>query len=95
MVLLGKTYAGLMVDVRATNAKLRARAAAVVAAVVGVPADEAHALLRQAGDDASTAILIGRTGLSAEAARRRLARHHNILRAALEAEFDADEAGAL
>ena len=41
MVRLGKTYSNLMVDVQATNAKLRARARRIVAEACGV--DEARA----------------------------------------------------
>ena len=37
MVQLGKTYGGLMVDLRATNAKLRDRATRIVAEIAGVP----------------------------------------------------------
>jgi N-acetylmuramic acid 6-phosphate etherase len=90
MVLLGKTYGGLMVDVQATNAKLRARAAAIVAEVVGVRTAEAQRLLRQADDEVKTAILMGSAGSSPREARERLSAHGNILRAALE----ADEVGA-
>lgn len=94
MVQLGKTYGGLMVDVQATNAKLRARATAVVAELAGVPTTQAQEMLHLAGEDARTAIVMGRTGLSAEAARSRLAAHANVLRAALEAQLKSDEAGA-
>jgi N-acetylmuramic acid 6-phosphate etherase len=86
MVLLGKTYGGLMVDVRATNAKLRARAASIVAAATGVPLADAHDLLLQAGDEVRTAIVMGATGRTPEAARARLMATKNALRAALESD---------
>lgn len=86
MVLLGKTYDGLMVDVQATNTKLRARAASIVAEVVGVPVMEAQTLLRQAGGDVKAAIVIGRTGLSLTEAQARLEAHGRELRPALESD---------
>jgi N-acetylmuramic acid 6-phosphate etherase len=86
MVLLGKTYGNLMVDVQATNDKLRARARGIVQAATGLDADEAATLLRQADGDAKVAILICRAGVSPEEARARLAAHDGALRAALEAE---------
>lgn len=86
MVLLGKTYGNLMVDVQATNDKLRARARGIVQAATGLDADEAAVLLRQADGDAKVAILISRAGVSPEEARTRLAAHDGALRAALEAE---------
>src|SRR6185295_5791734 len=41
-VLLGKTYGGLMVDVRPTNAKLWARAARILRLLSGLPEDRAE-----------------------------------------------------
>jgi N-acetylmuramic acid 6-phosphate etherase len=48
MVRLGKTVSNLMVDVRPTNEKLRARACRIVAAVRGCEAAEARPLLVRA-----------------------------------------------
>ena len=45
MIQLGKTYGGLMVDLRATNAKLRDRATRIVAEIAGVPREQARAAL--------------------------------------------------
>jgi len=85
MVLLGKTYGNLMVDVQATNAKLRARALAIVASATGVDAGAAETLLTAAGGEVKTAIVMGLTKSSPEEARTRLAAHGGVLRAALEA----------
>ena len=85
MIRLGKTYGNLMVDVRATNVKLRARALDIVRQAAGVSPDEAAALLREAGGDAKTAILIGRAHLTLQDARDVLSAHHGVLRAALDA----------
>src|SRR5262245_40318901 len=49
MVQLGKTFGNLMVDLRATNTKLRARSNRIVRTLTGVTAEEADALLQQCG----------------------------------------------
>ena len=50
MVKLGKTYGNLMVDLRATNEKLRVRSVRTVVAATGASeADEAHTRLDAAG----------------------------------------------
>ncbi|HZU12430.1 MAG TPA: N-acetylmuramic acid 6-phosphate etherase [Chloroflexota bacterium] len=72
MVLLGKTYGNLMVDLRASNAKLRDRAVRIVAAVTGLPPEEAARQLADAGGDAKTAIVAVLAGVTPEEARRRL-----------------------
>jgi len=56
MIRLGKTLGPYMVDVRATNAKLRRRAAGIVAAVAGVDAAAAAAALRDAGGEVRGAL---------------------------------------
>jgi N-acetylmuramic acid 6-phosphate etherase len=85
MVLLGKTYGNLMVDVQATNDKLRQRATKIVQQIAGVDQKEAEALLEQAGGETKTAIVAGRAHVTPEVARELLAAHSNILRDTLEA----------
>jgi N-acetylmuramic acid 6-phosphate etherase len=85
MVRLGKVYGNLMVDVRPTNRKLRARAARIVTSLTGVSGAASRGLLRRAGWRPKLAVLMHARGLSATAARRRLASHGDDLRAALEA----------
>jgi N-acetylglucosamine-6-phosphate deacetylase len=58
MVLLGKTYGNLMVDVRATNTKLRDRAARIVQAVTGVSPERAVEALETAGWNTKLASLV-------------------------------------
>jgi len=84
MVLLGKTYGNLMVDVRATNAKLQARAVAILRQVTGLDEARATALLGDCGGDVKAAIVAARAGVTPEAARERLAEAHGSLRTALE-----------
>lgn len=85
MVLLGKTFGNLMVDVQATNYKLRQRALSIVRQATGLDMEAAEVLLASAGDDVKTAILVERAHISPEEARTRLATHGNVLRAALDA----------
>jgi len=82
MVLLGKTYGNLMVDVQPKNTKLRRRAVRMVRQVTGLEEQSAEDLLRETGD-VKTAIVAGRAGLSPTEARIRLAEHGGNVRAAL------------
>lgn len=84
MILLGKTYGNLMVDVQPTNAKLRRRAVAIVAQATGLPEAEAAALVRASGDEVKTAIVAALAGIDPAAARARLAAAGGVVRAALE-----------
>lgn len=86
MVLLGKTFGNLMVDVRATNAKLHERALTILRQATGLPRDVCEERLVAADGDLKTAILSTRANLTADEARARLAQHGNVLRAALEDE---------
>jgi N-acetylmuramic acid 6-phosphate etherase len=84
MVLLGKTFGNLMVDVRATNQKLHQRARAILQQATGLSRAECEERLAAANGELKTAIVAARTHLSADEARERLSRHGNIVRAALE-----------
>ena len=84
MILLGKTFGNLMVDVRATNQKLHRRAVAIVRQATGVDEDAAEGLLSVSGGEVKTAIMLGRTGIEPELARKQLEAHAGVLRAALE-----------
>lgn len=72
MVRMGKVYDNLMVDLVATNRKLRARALRLVMQLA--PADESTAqqLLEGAGGSVKVAVLMGRAGIDASSARARL-----------------------
>src|SRR4029079_15834236 len=69
---LGKTFGNLMVDVVATNEKLRARARRGGALATGVPAEEADAALEAAGGEVKVAIVALLAALAPEDARARL-----------------------
>ena len=87
MVALGKTYGNLMVDVRATNLKLRERALSILMQATQLPRAQSEEALAAANGELKTAILALRAHLTPDAAREILARHDGALRAALE---DAD-----
>lgn len=83
MVRLGKTYGNIMIDLQASNDKLRVRAERVVAAVTGCEPQEVNAALASAGGSAKIATLMLLTDLSADAARSRLESTGGQLHAAL------------
>jgi N-acetylmuramic acid 6-phosphate etherase/N-acetylglucosamine-6-phosphate deacetylase len=83
MIRLGKTYGPYMVDLRATNAKLRRRAVRMVAALAAVPEDAATPALEAAGWQIKTAVVMLRLALDATASREKLAASGGSLRGAL------------
>ncbi|MFG2825742.1 N-acetylmuramic acid 6-phosphate etherase [Kitasatospora sp. NPDC048365] len=85
MVRLGKTYGNLMVDVRATNEKLRARCHRIVALATGAEDAAVAAALAATGGEVKDAILTLLAGVDAQAAARLLAAHGGRLREALRA----------
>ena len=80
MIRLGKTYGNLMVDLKATNAKLVDRGERIVMEVAGVDRAKARQALDAAAGQVRLAIVIAAKGGSAEAAEALLARHDNHLR---------------
>lgn len=83
MIRLGKTYGNLMVDVQATNTKLRDRARRIVEIACDVDADTATALLTRCRGDVKVAIVSALTGVSPDQARQRLQQANGVVRAAL------------
>jgi N-acetylmuramic acid 6-phosphate etherase len=69
MVLLGKTYGNLMVDLRATNSKLLNRSKRIVGTLTDLPFDEAENLLAKAGGDVKTAVVMHHRKVDATEAR--------------------------
>jgi N-acetylmuramic acid 6-phosphate etherase len=72
MVLVGKTYGNLMVDVRTGSAKLKDRAARIVATVTGLTPRRARALLPHARWNVKAAIVMQSAGVSYADALARL-----------------------
>ena len=83
MVRLGKTYGNLMVDVVASNAKLRNRARSAVVIATGAPEAEVDAALEASAGDVKVAIVSLLTGLDAADARARLDAAGGVVRRAL------------
>jgi len=83
MIRLGRVYDNVMVDVVATNAKLRSRALRLVRELAAVDADRASVLLDAAAGSVKTAIAMERCGIDASLARARLAAAGGFLRAIL------------
>jgi N-acetylmuramic acid 6-phosphate etherase len=84
MVLIGKTYGNWMVDLRATNVKLKARSVRIVSAIAGLDAELALEQLRQCDGEVKTAIVASIKKIPPSAARERLRQANGKLRAAME-----------
>src|SRR5438128_6535384 len=83
MVRLGKTYGNLMVDLRATNSKLRARTNRRVRTLTGLSVEEADSLLQQCGGESKTALVAHQAKLTPAEARARLQANGGQVRKAL------------
>ncbi|MEY9871502.1 N-acetylmuramic acid 6-phosphate etherase [Streptacidiphilus sp. MAP12-33] len=83
MIRLGKTYGNLMVDVRASNEKLRARCRRIVALATGAEGAVIEDALAATGGEVKNAILVVLGQVDAPTAARLLAEHHGRLRDAL------------
>ncbi|MDV2311133.1 N-acetylmuramic acid 6-phosphate etherase [Vibrio cholerae] len=84
MICLGKSYQNLMVDVRATNRKLIARAVRIVMQATDCQREEAEALLKESHNNAKLAILMHLTGMNYEQATAKLSQSDGFLRRAME-----------
>jgi len=94
MVQLGKVYGNLMVDLRPGSAKLQDRALRIIHAAGAVSREEAERLHQAAGGEVKTAIVMARSGLGAEPARKRLRVAGGQVRKALEDPPEPEEGGA-
>lgn len=89
MILSGKTYQNLMVDVRASNHKLLARAARIVMQATGCTEAQARAVLAKTDQQVKLAILVQLTGLEVEQAHQLLSRQGGFLRRAIDVSVSA------
>ena len=83
MVRLGKTFGNLMVDVQASNEKLRARARRAVAIATAAPEDEVADAIAAADGDTKVAIVSLLAGVDAQTARSRLTAARGVIREAV------------
>jgi N-acetylmuramic acid 6-phosphate etherase len=83
MVKMGRVYGGLMVHMRASNAKLRRRAEGMVRQIVDCSAEDAARFVAQADGDVKIAVLLG-FGLQADRTAALLQKHDGNLRLAID-----------
>ncbi|XJZ27047.1 N-acetylmuramic acid 6-phosphate etherase [Bacillota bacterium Lsc_1132] len=84
MILLGKAYENLMVDVRVSNEKLKERAIDIIRKVTDVSYETALEALEKADFQAKTAIVMIKTGKSKEEADKLLIKANGYVRKAIE-----------
>jgi len=84
MIRLGRTYSNFMVDVVATNAKLRGRVLQILVAATGIDEESGSRILTEAGGDLKTAIVAVLADLDAVTARIRLDEADGHVRQALD-----------
>lgn len=82
MVKLGRVYRGMMVNMRARNAKLKKRAERMVSHIVGCSIEDAVQFVAQADGDVKIAVLLG-FGVEKSDAAAALQRHDGNLRSAI------------
>jgi N-acetylmuramic acid 6-phosphate etherase len=80
MVRLGKTWGNLMVDLRATNDKLRERSTRIVMEVTGLEQAGAERVLRAADGRVKVALVMQLLGVDAETAAQRLQSVDGVVR---------------
>jgi N-acetylmuramic acid 6-phosphate etherase len=80
MIRLGKTWGNLMVDLRATNIKLKDRSERILVETCSISRDDARALLDAADGSVKTAIVMHRTGLGREEAVKRIDEAGGLIR---------------
>ena len=83
MIRLGKTFGNLMVDVVATNDKLRARVRRIVELATGAAPGDVDVALDASGGEAKVAIVMLLCDIGADTARRRLENSGGVVRKAL------------
>ena len=84
MILMGKCYQNLMVDVQASNEKLKARAIHIVMQATDCDKALAEETLKQADQNAKLAIMMILSGLDRAQAEALLEKHQGKLQLALE-----------
>jgi len=83
MARLGRVYENLMIDARATNAKVRWRGVRMLAEASGASVSAAEDALRQAGHSLRVALVMLKHRVGAGDARRKLSKAQGNLRAVL------------
>ncbi|MEP6764224.1 MAG: N-acetylmuramic acid 6-phosphate etherase, partial [Gemmatimonadaceae bacterium] len=80
MIRIGKTWGNLMVDVRASNVKLKERAQKMVMHVCGIDSEAADELLVRANGQVKLAIVMQSLNINAADAQQRIADARGVIR---------------
>ena len=80
MIKIGKTYENFMIDLKASNEKLKDRAIRIVSQIAEVSHSEALAALLKCNWEIKTSIIMIKMQLDAEKARYELKKHGGVLR---------------
>jgi N-acetylmuramic acid 6-phosphate etherase len=80
MIRLGKTWGNLMVDLQATNLKLKDRSERILMEVCQVTRDDARMLLSAAGNHVKTAIVMHKLRVERTEAEARLKEAGGLIR---------------
>lgn len=94
MVLVGKTYGNLMVDLRASNSKLVDRTQRIVSELTGLSRDEAISLLKRCDGELKKAVVAQLADCTADEARVLLDGADGHLRRAIEDTGESPAKGA-
>lgn len=84
MIRIGKTYGNWMVDLRATNVKLKDRSIRIVSGITGLDRQRAESLLARCDGEVKTAIVSQALGIDRTEAQQRLKAVGGRLRAAIQ-----------
>jgi len=84
MIKLGKVYGNLMVDVKATNEKLKIRARHIIEIATDLGKDEAQLIFLESGFSVKTAITMAKTGLGKDEAEDLLGKSEGTISTALD-----------
>lgn len=80
MIRIGKTYGNMMIDLKMTNDKLRARAERMVMEICKVDQSRAQSVLLEANGSVKTAIVMALLDISRQKAEHRLAKVGGVIR---------------
>jgi N-acetylmuramic acid 6-phosphate etherase len=83
MVLLGKTYENMMIDLQLTNKKLAERAKRIIMMITGVGYEEASEFLTKSDGHVKTSLVMILADVSKEEAKDRIKRANGFVRKAL------------
>lgn len=83
MIKIGKTYENFMIDLKATNEKLKDRAIRIVSQLADVNISKAFETLQKCDWKIKTAIVSIKKNISIEEANQELKKYHGVLRRVL------------